>query len=121
MYNHELFLSILFIFACFGIFCSIIFLLLLYFTKRKKEVEGYGMAVAQNCIIDLIFVSICAVARFDNTSTKGYFIYMVTVFDYEISEIWIKVFVISMIFFCALGMCCIGKDLRSNYFTTIIT
>ena len=107
-----MFLLVLFFFSCSGIFCSIVFLLILYFTRKKRKVEGYGVAVAHNCIIDLLFFYICSFAKLNNSSTKGYFIFMVTSFDYQISEIWIRVLIISMIFFASLSMCCIGKTLK---------
>ena len=115
MVNHEIFITIAFYGAIFGIFCCISFIMFLFFTRESRKVEGFGFSLGQNCVIDILFTLSCMIAKFDFTSRKGYFIYAVTFLDFEISPVLFKTLTLFMVFMIHLILYVIGIPFLIRY------
>ena len=93
MVYHELIVTIGSYATVCGILCSSFFLFLLFFTRKSMKIEGFGFALGQNCIIDIIFATGCFFAKYDAVAMKRYSVYSATSADFPvphyITNIWI--------------------------------
>ena len=85
-----------------GIFVELLFLLLLFTTR--KTVHSYALFLAPNCIFDLLFLISWAPFRVDLLVDKSYLIIGITIFDTELSPSITKAIALLLSFSCNLAL-----------------
>ena len=97
MFTHKLFVEFVSWISIFGMCLTVVFLLILYATRKERKIEYYTYSIAQNCIFDLLF-TICTLAfKMDQVLYEGYHVFGVTAFNYRIPDFFVRAIIMSIL------------------------